>query len=57
MRSSIEGILTGKTSKIYKAVLGNLAYNEPHQFLDAGYSKYKSNYKDNPSINGRIFDL
>ena len=70
MRSRIETILTGKTGKIYREILGlSTARNEhrvgrltpssplPHEFVKSSYDCYESNYPSNVSINGRIFEF
>ena len=38
-------------------MIKSIEYKSPHTFIKNAFLKYKETYPDNPSINGRIFEL
>ena len=57
MQSKIDVIATKKSGEIYKKCVDLVKYESPHKFIDSLYQKYKDLHKNNPNINGRIFEL
>ena len=58
MRNNIRKIISSrKTSPIYTALINSIEYKNPHTFIKNTFLKYKKECPNNPSVNGRIFEL
>ena len=47
-----------KTGEIYTALLDGInSYSSAHEFVGSAYEMYRANYSNNPSVNGKVFEL